>query len=177
MTRRDFALLLSPLPLAPLALALAACGEDAGRSGDHKGRSAAPIGFELAMAATGPAAAGDNALPAASPAPVVTVAPADLWARIEAGTVRVIDVRTQEEVDSGIIPEAEHIPLDQFDPAKLDLSDGRDVVLYCRSGRRSAIAAEKLAAALGAPAQHLEGGMLGWEAAGLPVDKPAHLDH
>ena len=41
----------------------------------------------------------------------------------------------------------------------------------------SEIAAEKLAAAQGAPAQHLEGGMLAWEAAGLPVDKPAHLDN
>ena len=38
------------------------------------------------------------------------------------------------------------------DPAKLDLSDGREVVLYCRSGRRSAIAGEKLAAATGATA-------------------------
>ena len=106
----------------------------------------------------------------------MTVSPADLWARIEAGTVRVIDVRTQEEFDSGIIPDAEHIPLDQFDPAKLDLSDGREIVLYCRSGKRSGIAAELLSAATGKPAQHLEGGMLAWEAAGLPVDKPAHLE-
>ena len=52
------------------------------------------------------------------------------------------------------------------------LSDGREVVLYCRSGRRSAMAGEKLAAVTGEPVEHLEGGMLAWEAAGQPVEKP-----
>ena len=173
MTPARRALLLAPaLPLVPALLALAACGGDRGAADEQRGGSGAPIGFELAMAATG----ADDTAPAATPAPVQPVTPADLWARIEAGTVRVIDVRTQAEVDSGIIPEAEHIPLDQFDPAKLDLSDGREVVLYCRSGRRSAIAAQQLAAAIGGPVEHLDGGMLAWEAQGLPVDKPEHLE-
>jgi rhodanese-related sulfurtransferase len=88
---------------------------------------------------------------------------------LASGNIRLIDVRTDAEVAQGIIPGAEHIPLDQFDPAKLDLSDGREVVLYCRSGRRSAIAGEKLAAVTGKPARHLAGGILAWKAAEQPI--------
>ena len=150
----------------PPLLALAACGDESGADSRHA--PSAPMGFELAAASTA-----DKAAPAA--APVVELSPEALWAQIEAGQVRVIDVRTREEAVAGVIPEAEHIPLDRFDPAKLDLSDGRKVVLYCRSGRRSGIAAEKLAAFTGQPVEHLAGGMLSWEAAGLPVDKPEQL--
>ncbi|MCX9145991.1 rhodanese-like domain-containing protein [Erythrobacter sp. WG] len=150
----------------PPLLALAACGGES--DADRRHAPSAPMGFELAAASTA-----DKAAPVA--ASVVEVSPEALWAQIEAGKVRVIDVRTREEAVAGVIPEAEHIPLDRFDPAKLDLSDGRKVVLYCRSGRRSEIAAEKLAAFTGQPVEHLAGGMLSWEAAGLPIDKPEQL--
>ncbi len=148
-----------PALLLPLTLALAACGGEAegGRSG-----GAAPFGYELAMAATGDDLA---------TAPLVTLTPEELAARLAEGNVRLIDVRTDEEVAEGVIPGAEHIPLDRFDPATLGPDDGREVVLYCRSDRRSGVAGEKLAAATGEPATHLEGGILAWEAAGLPVTK------
>ncbi len=86
-----------------------------------------------------------------------------------AGNVRLIDVRTDVEVAEGAIPGAEHIALDRFDPAKLDLSDGREVVLYCRTGRRSAIAGERLAAATGKPVEHLAGGIIAWDEAQQPI--------
>ncbi len=163
------ALLLAPaLPLAPLMLALAACGDAPGEGGKREGPSA-PLGFELAFAGT---AGNDTAASALAPAPLVPLTPDELAAKIKAGNIRLIDVRTDAEVAEGTIPGAEHIALDQFDPAKLDLTDGREVVLYCRSGRRSAVAGEKLAAATGAPVEHLEGGMLAWEAAGKPIEKP-----
>lgn len=166
MTRKDFALLLAPaLPLAPLLLALSACGGDAGESNSKRETPSAPLGFELAMAGTA-----DDA--SAAPAPLVPLSPDELAARIEAGNVRLIDVRTDAEVAEGTIPGAEHIPLDRFDPASLDLSDGREVVLYCRSGRRSAMAGEKLAAVTGGPVEHLDGGILAWEASGKPTAKP-----
>lgn len=166
MTRTDFAFLMSPLPLAPLMLALAACGGESGegRKGDAP---AGPLGFELAMAAT----TDDAAAPLPAPASLVSLSPEELAQRIKAGDVRLIDVRTDEEVAEGTIPGAEHIALDRFDPATIATDDGREVVFYCRSGRRSAIAAEKLAEATGAPATHLEGGILAWEAAGQPVAK------
>jgi rhodanese-related sulfurtransferase len=151
----------------PLLLAVAACGDEPGGSGSSREAPSPPLGFELAMAAT---ADGEAAVPAPAPASVL-VSPEELAARLKAGNIRLIDVRTDEEVAAGTIPGAEHIPLDRFDPAQLDLKDGREVVLYCRSGRRSAVAAERLAAATGKPAEHLEGGLLAWEAAGLPVAK------
>ena len=175
MTPSRLALLIAPaLPLAPLVLLLAACG-DARDEGKKRDSPAAPLGFELAFAATG-ASGADGDTPAASaaatPAPLIALTPEELAARLSQGNVRLIDVRTDAEVAEGTIPGAEHIALDQFDPARLDLSDGREVVLYCRSGRRSAMAGEKLAAATGKPVDHLEGGILAWEAAGQPVEKP-----
>jgi rhodanese-related sulfurtransferase len=169
MKRTDLALWFAPaLPLAPLLLALAACGgEPEGQKGKREAPSV-PLGFELAFAGT----AADGSAEAAAPAPLIPLTPDELAARIKAGNVRVIDVRTDAEVAEGTIPGAEHIALDRFSAESLDFSDGREVVLYCRSGRRSAIAGEKLAQVTGAPVQHLEGGMLAWEAAGQPVAKP-----
>lgn len=51
-----------------------------------------------------------------------------------------IDVRTAEEFKEGHIPGAVNIPLDQIDQA--DIASGSQ--LYCRSGRRSGIARNKL---------------------------------
>ena len=169
-TTRPSLLLLPALPLAPLLLALAACG--GGENGVEEGQApSAPFGFELAAAGVAPDAP-DGAAAAVPQGTLIALTPQELAARIEAGNVRLIDVRTDAEVADGVIPGAEHIPLDQFDPAALDLSDGREVVLYCRSGRRSAIAGEKLAAVTGEPVEHLDGGMLAWEAANQPVDTP-----
>lgn len=157
------ALLLAPA----LLLALPACGGDAGGSKSKRDAPSVPLGFELAFAATG-----GEAEAAPAPSALVPLSPEELAAKIEAGNIRLIDVRTDQEVAGGTIPGAEHIALDRFDPAKLDLSDGREVVLYCRTGRRSAIAGEKLAAVTGRPVEHLAGGILAWEAAGQPVEKP-----
>jgi rhodanese-related sulfurtransferase len=167
MTRTRLALLLSP------ALLLAACGETQ-REGGSRDAPSAPLGFELAFAGAGAAASSDDAATAGTAAvpapPMIDLTPAQLAERIKAGNIRLIDVRTDEEVAGGIIPGAEHIPLDRFDPAKLGPDDGRAVVLYCRSGRRSAMAGEKLAAATGEPVEHLAGGILAWEAAGLSLE-------
>jgi rhodanese-related sulfurtransferase len=163
------------------ALLLAACG-DAPQGGAKRDGASAPLGFELALAGTagagagaGAAATGDDAAGGAAatvPAtPMIDLTAEQLAERIKAGTVRVIDVRTDEEVAQGMIPGAEHMPLDRFDPAKLGADDGREVVLYCRSGRRSAMAGAMLAEVTGKPVEHLAGGMLAWEAAGQPVAK------
>jgi rhodanese-related sulfurtransferase len=166
MTRTRLALLLSP------ALLLAACG-DTQREGGSREAPSAPLGFELAFAGVEAAASPDEAAAASTAAvpapPMIDLTPEQLAERIKAGNIRLIDVRTAEEVAGGMIPGAEHIPLDTFDPAKLGPDDGREVVLYCRSGRRSAMAGEKLAAATGEPVQHLAGGALAWEAAGLSL--------
>ena len=144
-------------------LALAACAPS--KDKDEGRDSAPPFGYELAMA--------KEAIPAtAEEASVVDLSVEELRAKLDAGDIRLIDVRTSEEVAQGIIPGAEHMALDDFDPASLDLGDGREVVLYCRSGRRSGIAGEKLAAHTGKPASHLGGGILAWQEAGETVETP-----
>jgi rhodanese-related sulfurtransferase len=141
-----------------IALGLGACG-----ASDRDDASSAPLGVELARPADAEAGA------IAASAALIDLSPAELAARMAAGNVRLIDVRTDVEVAEGAIPGAEHIALDRFDPAKLDLSDGREVVLYCRSGRRSAIAGERLAAATGKPVKHLAGGIIAWDEAQQPI--------
>lgn len=122
-----------------------------------------------AAAAANDDLAADSAGSVPAVPPMIDLSPEQLAERLKAGNVRLIDVRTDEEVASGTIPGAEHIPLDQFDPTKLGADDERDIVLYCRSGRRSAMAGAKLAEATGKPVEHLEGGILAWEEAGLSL--------
>lgn len=156
---RSSALVLSSLP----ALALVACAP-AGDDKD-KGGGSPSLGYELAVAKqAAPGSAGSE-----TPA-LIELTPQQLRAKLEEGNIRLIDVRTDEEVAEGMIPGAEHIALDSFDPAALDLSDGREVVLYCRSGRRSGIAGAKLAAHTGKPVEHLAGGILAWQEAGEPTE-------
>lgn len=124
----------------------------------------------LAGACSPAADAADDA--AAIPAPagqVTTLAPAELADMVEAGTVRLIDVRTPEEFAEGSIPGAVNVPLDQFDPAAIVDEPGKETVLFCRSDRRSGLAAEKLAAERGETVRHLDGGILAWIADGQTV--------
>lgn len=146
----------SLLCLAPaLAMALAACGggADTGKS-ERKGTgSGAPFGFELAAAAASDAAG----------APVRELSPDEVALALATGSIRLIDIRTPEEVaESGTIPGAVHIPMDQIDASMLDAGDGREVVLYCRSGSRSLAAATRLANESGKPVTHMPGGILAW---------------
>jgi phage shock protein E len=64
----------------------------------------------------------------------------------EQGAPILIDVRTPEEFASGAIPGAINIPYDLL-ADKLPTTDrNAEVVVYCRSGRRSAIARRTLEA-------------------------------
>lgn len=85
--------------------------------------------------------------------------------------IQIVDVREADEVASGMIAGAKHIPLGEL-PARLgELDKSRRVVAVCRSGRRSEAAAEQLAAA-GFTSFTMTGGMLDWTAAGLPTGSP-----
>jgi rhodanese-related sulfurtransferase len=117
---------------------------------------------------------GPKPAPAASAAPAPlsgTIPAAELAARLARGQVVLVDVRTPEEFAAGHIAGAVNLPLDGFDPKALPREAGKETVLYCRSGRRSAAAAEQIVAAGLSPTRQLEGGILSWEAAGLPLGK------
>ena len=76
----------------------------------------------------------------------------------------IIDARTQEEYDQGHIPGAILIPEYEIaDRAEKELPDKDQLILvYCRSGRRSKIAAENLVK-LGYTNVKEFGGIIDWE--------------
>ena len=58
----------------------------------------------------------------------------------------ILDVREQDEFDAGHIPGAILIPYTQIDEKAKDMLPDKDqlILVYCRSGRRSKIAADSL---------------------------------
>jgi rhodanese-related sulfurtransferase len=85
--------------------------------------------------------------------------------------ILLVDVRTPEEFAAGHVPGAINLPVDRITGDEPQLKDWKQkpVVIYCRSGRRSAVAAATLEKAGYAKLEHLSGDMQGWEAAGRPV--------
>ena len=77
--------------------------------------------------------------------------------------VQIVDVRTAAEFADGHIPGAVNIDVNSPDFAQqiAKLNTSKTVALYCRSGRRSKIAAEKVTTA-GYKVVELDGGILSW---------------
>ena len=82
---------------------------------------------------------------------------------------QLVDIRTQEERDAAHIPGTAHIPLERLEESAAELDRDRPLVLYCRSGDRSAMAAEAFSAS-GWDASSMQGGILAWAESGLPVE-------
>jgi rhodanese-related sulfurtransferase len=80
-----------------------------------------------------------------------------------------VDVREQYERDAGHIADTVHIELDRLTAEADRLDRERPVVFYCRSGSRSALAAQAFAAA-GFEAHNLDGGLKAWVKEGLPIE-------
>jgi rhodanese-related sulfurtransferase len=86
------------------------------------------------------------------------------------GSPQLVDVREPYEREAGRIPgDTHHIELDSLTAEAGSLDRERPVVFYCRSGSRSALAAQAFAAA-GFEAHNLDGGLKAWVADGLPID-------
>jgi rhodanese-related sulfurtransferase len=61
------------------------------------------------------------------------------------------------------------LPLSEFEARYLDLPRDRQLLMICRSGGRSLRAAAFLAQQGFARVANVDGGMIAWKAAGLPV--------
>lgn len=85
----------------------------------------------------------------------------------------VLDVRDDNEVRDGKIQGAKHIPLGQLDKRMSELEKNKDkpILVYCRSGNRSAHACASLTKHGFADVTNLSGGFNAWQSANLPVVK------
>lgn len=102
---------------------------------------------------------------------VQNIAPAEYQDQFTTTTAShlLIDVRTAEEFASGHIQGAVNIPLDVL-PSRLNEVPGdQPIVVYCRSGNRSAQATRILAQA-GYNTIYDLGGINTWTAQGFPVE-------
>ncbi len=94
------------------------------------------------------------------------VSPQDSVGLREKGAV-LLDVREPDEWAAGHAPDAVHVPLTDVQKTAARFA-GQEVLTVCRSGGRSAKAAETLAGA-GVKVRNVAGGMTAWADAGLPV--------
>jgi len=100
--------------------------------------------------------------------------PADFWKSYEAATdAQLIDVRTPEEVAEGKVAGATMMNFrdSNFQSQLETLDKEKPVYLYCRSGGRSGQAAATMERMGFQHIVDMQGGMMAWEDAGMPVEK------
>jgi len=100
-----------------------------------------------------------------APAPVPEITPTELKGRLDRGDVPLlVDVR--ETFEAAIIDLPDHgqvrMPTGEFAGRFQELDAEADVVVYCRSGARSAWAAAILIESGFGRVLNLQGGVLGW---------------
>ena len=84
----------------------------------------------------------------------------------------ILDVRTPDEYVAGHVPGAVNIPHYEVADRLAEVPTDKDVILYCRTGRRAAIAAEILAANGHTRLAHLEGDIVEWQENRRPTEIP-----
>ncbi|WP_100402059.1 rhodanese-like domain-containing protein [Bacillus sp. FJAT-42315] len=94
--------------------------------------------------------------------PIEIITPEELKQKLENGEqLEIIDVREDEEVAAGMIPEAKHIVMGTI-PERLDEFDkDKEYIFVCRSGRRSENVCYYLRDQ-GFKVRNMVGGMLEW---------------
>ncbi|MDB4879511.1 MAG: UBA/THIF-type binding protein [Gemmatimonadetes bacterium] len=97
------------------------------------------------------------------------ISPRELAARLREGTVTLIDVRELHEWDTAHIDGARLIPLGTLGDSLGSLDRHAEIVVMCRSGQRSAVAARQLEAAGFTRVRNLAGGILRWAADADPA--------
>jgi rhodanese-related sulfurtransferase len=110
--------------------------------------------------------------PATAPA-VATIRPAELQQRLaNREKLFMLDVRSSDEYAyDGHIAGARLIPLPVLSTRLEELPKDTPIVCICRSGNRSNVAAELLVRQGFSNVINMSGGMMGWQQAGLPMQR------
>jgi rhodanese-related sulfurtransferase len=105
--------------------------------------------------------------------PYKALRPAALTALINRENALVVDFSGTAEFEKGHIPGSKNVVMSQFDPENKLLANAKSmpVVAVCRSGQASAGAAKRLKAAGFEQVYWLDGGILAWQQADLPLVK------
>ncbi len=98
------------------------------------------------------------------------ILPSELKSILSSGCC-LVDVREPVEHAEEHIVGAKLIPLGQLEKRSSEINRSVPVVVMCRSGKRGMEALKKLESLGITEARNLEGGILAWKAAGLPVGK------
>lgn len=100
-----------------------------------------------------------------------TIKPAELNDRLRAGEdLTLIDVRSADEYGrDGHIAGSRLMPLQTLNSRMGELENDKPIVCVCRSGARSQVACEALAAQGFTNVINLSGGMMMWRLSGLPT--------
>lgn len=87
--------------------------------------------------------------------------------------IQLLDVRSPAEFAQGMIPKGEQMPLHLLPLRADELDRNRELVLYCRSGARSAQACMFLRERGFHKVYNLRGGIMDWARHGLPLEHVA----
>lgn len=82
--------------------------------------------------------------------------------------VFLLDVREPHEWAAGHAPDAHHVPMGELATRQDELPQDKLIVGVCRSGARSGAVVDALTRA-GYQAENMDGGMLAWREAKLPM--------
>lgn len=86
--------------------------------------------------------------------------------------IRLVDVRSAEELQQGIIEGAEFIPMHLIPIKSNDFDEGEKIIFYCRSGARSGQVCAFLDERGMDNVYNLANGVLGWAQAGQEFVNP-----
>ena len=100
-----------------------------------------------------------------------TQKPADLATAIQANQITVIDVRSEVEWENGHLPHAHHVMLGYLPEKIAPLINGKPIVVQCRSGARSAIAASIVQANGAKTVINMIGGYSEWVKNNYPIER------
>jgi rhodanese-related sulfurtransferase len=94
---------------------------------------------------------------------IQSISTTDLRERLSQGEkITIIDVREADEVAEGMIPGVIHIPLGEIPSRYNEIQQKEDIILVCRSGKRSQKAYEFLQAQGIKNLFNMDGGMQQW---------------
>lgn len=102
-----------------------------------------------------------------------SASPMEATALINHEDAIMLDIRSQSEFDEGHILNAIHIPLTEINNRIKEIEKHKDkpIIVSCRTGDRSATACRQLAQQGFLSLYNLEGGLLAWKDANLPISK------